>query len=202
LVWFLFLLGAVVVVGLFIWDYRKKTARREAASKERFEQIFKSRSGAATPETVPGAVAVSPAAAPARPAEVTSSPGFTLKERFLGPPQTLVYLLLKAALPDHGVFPSVALASIVSVTGKGMNHDQQGRLSMSLLDFVVCDRDMHVVAVIELEVMSGGEAPGMERYKVDCLRAAGVRRIALNPKSLPARDVLRNRVLGGADGPR
>jgi hypothetical protein len=201
LVWFLFLLGATAIVGLFLWDYRKKTARREAASKERFEQIFKSRTRAAAPQTVPVTVSVSPAAAPARPAEATGSPGFTLKERFLGPPQTLVYLLLKAAMPDHGVFPNVTLASIVSVPGRGMEHDQQRRLSTCLLDFVICDRDMHIVAVLELEVMNGAEAPGMERDKLDCLRAAGVRRIVLNPKSLPSRDALRNRVMGGVDGP-
>jgi hypothetical protein len=196
LIWFFLVLGMAGIVGVFIWDYRRKAARRETASKQRFEQIFKG-----------GAVPASPAAAPAPvpPVSVVSTPeaqasvtAFPPRDRFLGQSETLVYLLLKTGLPDHQIFANVTLASILAVPGRGADREQQlRRLSACTLDFVVCDRNMRVVAVVDLESPGSVDAAGAQRYKSDSLKAAGVRQVRLNVASLPSRATLRELVSGG-----
>jgi len=189
--WFLLLLGVTVVIGVFVWDYRRKAARREAASKQRFDRMFKTPPPAAD---APAPVAADvPAAAP-----VPKLAVFPPRGRFLGQPETLVYLLLKTAMPDHVVFAGVTLASVLDVPGTGFDREQQlRRLSTCPLDFVVCDRDMRIVAVVEIERPGAADPSGMDRYKLDCLEAAAVRRVALNPKALPPREALRALIGGG-----
>lgn len=184
MIWFLFLLVLGCVIGVFVWDYRKKAAAREAARKERFDQMFKQKAG------------VPPDAAPAPDSQVVSVPnapvGFSARGRFLDRPETLVYLLLKAGMPDHLVFANVTLAAVLSAQGNGYDRDQQHRrLSACALDFVVCDREMRIVAVVDVGAARGGDSPGMEQYKSDCLKAAGVRQVRVDPASLPSREALR-----------
>ena len=122
------------------------------------------------------------------------------RSRFLGQRETLVYLLLKTGMPDHQIFAGVTLASVISVPGVGFDREQQlRRLSAYLLDFVVCDRNMRIIAVVDMEAPGSADATGMERYKSDCLTAAGVRLVRINPMSLPPRDAIRGLILGGPD---
>lgn len=193
MLWILFLLVLVCVIGVFVWDYRKKAAGREAARKERFDQIFRQKAGAAPPEAA-SANAFQAAAAPA-PEPVR----FSAKERFLGRPQALVYLLLKTGMPDHQVFANVTLASVVSPQVSGFDRQQQERrLAACRVDFVVCDREMRVIAVVELAAPGSADPSGMGPYKSDCLKAAGVRQVCLNPASPPSRESLRALVCEGA----
>jgi hypothetical protein len=199
LIWFLLLLGVVCVAGVFIWDYRRKAARREAASKQRLEQLLKATAEPQPPGTAP--VAVSPVAVVPAPLAQASIAAFPARERFLGQPEALVYLLLKTALPDHQVFARSTLASILNVPGAGYDREQQlRRLSTYAVDFVVCDRNMHIVAVVDLESAGGVDAAGAERYKSDSLKAAGVHLVRVSAKSLPSREALRALVCGGPGG--
>jgi hypothetical protein len=192
MMWVLFLLVLGCVIGVFVWDYRKKAARRESARKERFDQIFRKKAGAAPPEAA-SAAAVQPAVAPA-----TEPAGFSARERFLDRPQALVYLLLKTGMPEHQVFANVTLASVVSPQVSGFDRQQQERrLAACRLGFVVCDREMRIVAVVEVGTPGGGDPSGMERYKSDCLKAAGVRQVCVDPSALPSREALRMLVGGG-----
>ncbi|MNC85335.1 hypothetical protein D3C83_09260 [compost metagenome] len=86
--------------------------------------------------------------------------------------------------------------------GGGSGQEQQSRqLSQYRLDFVVCDKNMRVVAAVELEVPGGVDATGAQRFKSDSLKTAGVRLIRINPKALPRRDEIRTLVCGpGAPG--
>lgn len=196
--WILFLLVTAGVIAVFVWDYRRKAARREAASKERLEQIFKTKAGAMPPDASPAAVS-SIATAPVSKAPA-GAPAFPARERFLGHPETLVYLLLKTGIPDHQIFANVTLASVISVPGVGFDREQQlRRLSTYLFDFVVCDRNMRIVAVLDMEAPGSADTSGMERYKSDCLMAAGVRLVRINPMSLPSRDAIRGLICGAPD---
>lgn len=201
--WYLFLLVVACVAAVLVWDFRRKAARREAASKERFEQIFKAKAAAAT------ASESSPAAppstgAPAAPKPSAGVSALSARERFLGQPQTLVYFLLKTGIPDLQVFANVTLASVVSVPGEeGPDREQKlRRLSQCQLDFVVCDRDMRIVAVVDMDAPESRDTAGMQRFKSDCLMAAGVRLIRINPMSLPSREQMRGLVCGGPDAAR
>ena len=195
--WYLFLLVVTGVSAVFVWDFRRKAARRKAASKERFERIFEAKAAAAaTPESSPAAAAF--AAAPKPPAGVSALPA---RERFLSRPQTLAYFLLRTGLPDFQIFANVTLASVVSVPqAEGPDREQQlRRLSQCQLDFVVCDRDMRIISVVDLDATVNRDTAGMQRYKSDCLTAAGVRLIRINPLSLPSREEMRGLVCGGPD---
>lgn len=195
--WFLFLLVVACVVAVVIWDFRRKTARREAASKERFEQIFKAKATAATtPE--PSSAAAPSTGAPTAPKPSAGTSALAARERFLGQPQTLVYFLLKTGIPDHSIFANATLASVLNAQGGSLDREQQlRRLSQCPLDFVVCDRDMRVVAVVDLDSPESGDTAGAQRFKADCLAAAGVRFIRINPMSPPSREEMRGLVCGG-----
>ena len=188
---FLFFLTACLLIGILIWDYQRKSAIREAASRERFEQVFKEKLLTAPPE-------------PARVAPATYTPPIAIprrvKERFLEPPETLIYYLLRAGIPDHAVFAKVPLASFVSASGAAADREYQTRqLSQHHVDFVVCDRNMRVVAGLELRHAAGvAAAAGNSRFVAETLRAVGIRLVEIDGAALPRREEIRKLVLGDA----
>jgi hypothetical protein len=187
----LLLLAMAGGVGFAIWNFSRKAAERKAASEARFEKMFKGREQAlAEPQPPvaavgdPPAPAKAPAAAPAAPPVAT--------QRFLGKAESLIYYFLKAGLPDLEVFASVSLARVLAATGNGRERaEQQRRLSQYQLDFVVCDKNMRLVAVVEVESAAGAEAAGDQRLKSDLLKQAGVRLVRISPAELPRRDQVR-----------
>ena len=201
MVWFLFLLVTAGVVAVFVWDYRKKAASREASRKDRFDRIFQSKAAGGSPGNAEAASAGDDPAAGGIP-EMPKPPVPAAVERFLSPPERLAYLLLRAGIPDHEVFARVTLSAVVTPPGTGIDREQhRRRLSQYQIDFVVCDREMRVVAAIELETTAGRpEAAADQRVKTDCLKAAGIRLVQLNPAALPRRDALRALVYGEPTG--
>jgi len=185
--WYLLLLAAAGVVVYAVWNFRRKTASRLAASAARFEKMLKGQA----------ASAVSPqpqAAAPAEPSVAANAPPATpaapsvATQRFLGQAESLLYYLLKAGLPDFEVFAGVSLARVVGVAGNGRDRELQlRRLSQCQLDFVICDKSMKVVSVVELESAAGAGAAGDQRFKSDLLKQAGIRLVRVNPAALPRR---------------
>ena len=200
--WYLSLLVAAGVVAVFIWDYRRKAAQREAASKERFEQMFKGRSPAAQP---PGSIPVPAAAIPSAVtgAAPNTPPVAALpKGYFLGRAEALVYYLLKAGVPRHEVFANVTLASIVGVPDSvigSAREQQQRRLAQYQVDFIVCDKDLRVIAAVELDTAQAADAAGAQRFKADCLKAAGIRLVRVNPSALPRAEEI-GPLLAGSEG--
>ena len=195
--WLLFILIVGTIVAYCVWEYRRKAAERAAASMERFTQMFEAKPVAAP---APGS---SPKPAPVsaeRPMPVpppAAAAALHGRERFLGKAETLLYYLLKTGIPGHEVFANVTLASVMEGPGGGSGQEQQSRqLSHHRLDFVVCDKNMRIVAAVELEAPGGADAAGAQRFKSDSLKAAGVRLIRINPKALPRREELRVQVCG------
>ena len=119
------------------------------------------------------------------------------RERFLGKAETLVYRLLKAGIPDHEVFANVTLAAVIG----GRNEQDSRRLSQYRLDFVVCDKDMRVVAAIEVETGGAASAAGEQRFKADSLKAAGIGLVRINVAALPRREEIRPLVCGRPAAP-
>lgn len=192
---YLFLLAGAVGIGYAVWSYRRKSAEKEAASKARFEQMFDPRRAQAAPATEVTA-AVSPAAAQPEKAQPAASVSGA-RERFLGPPATLAYYLLKAGLPDCEIFANVPLSAVVGAPGSGLEREQLlRRLSQYLLDFVVCDKSMRIVAAVEMDTAGGADAAGARQFKADCLKQAGVRLVRLDPAARPRRDQIRDLISG------
>jgi hypothetical protein len=187
----LFLLVAAGAIAYFAWDFRRKAAVREAATKKRFEEMFRAQPASApTPDTSPAAIPASTVVPETKaPAAVAAPPA---RGRFLGQRETLLYRLLKAGIPDHEIFANVALASVAG----GRNEQETRRLAQYRLDFVVCDKGMRVVAAVEFEPAGGAQAIGDQHFKVDCLKAAGINLVRINPAALPRRDEVRGLVCG------
>lgn len=196
--WFLFLLAVAGSVAFTIWNFHRKTAARKAASEARFEKIFKGPAQVpANPPPPAAAPAESSAPAKAPPAALVTPPAAA--QRFLGQAESLLYYLLKAGLPDSEVFAGVSLARVVGAAGEG-REQQLRRLAQYQLDFVVCDKNMQVVAVVEVESAAGADAAGDRRVKSDLLKQAGIRLIRINPAALPQREQIR--VLIDGDSPQ
>lgn len=201
--WFLlFLLVLAAVIGYFFWDFRRKTAAREAASSKRFAEMMRAPAAApARPEPSSAAAPTpSPAPAPQEPAGAKVPGAVTTRpatERFLGQAQTLLYYLLKTGVPELEVFANVSLASVVGASGSGSEREQQlRRLAQYQLDFVVCDKSMRVIAAVEMESAGGAEAAGAQRFRADCLKEAGIRLVRVSPAAPPKRDQIRSLVRG------
>ena len=150
--------------------------------------------GAAATAAKPAAP-VSPAAAPgAKPATPAAAAAVG---RFLGQPQTLVYRLLKAAISDHEIFANVAMVSVI-----GSKSEQEARrLAPYRLDFVVCDKAMHVVSVVEMEAGDGLQAAGEQHFKAESLKAVGIRLVRIDVAKPPRREEIRELVCGQPASP-
>jgi hypothetical protein len=200
MVWTLFFFVVAGVIAVFVWDYRRKAARRNIASRERFDQAFGTKSAPPAETAQSGVRAVTPVPAP--PPVAAAAQTFLARERFLSQPGTLIYRLLKAGLPDHEIFSNVPLASLLDVPGKGYEREQQvRRLLQYQMDFVVCDKSMRIVAAVELEQAAGAGPGGERRFKEECFQASGIRLVRINPAGAPRHDEMRDLVLGGSPKP-
>ena len=117
----------------------------------------------------------------------------------MGPPDTLVYLLLRTAVPEYEVFARVALSTFVSA--EGADAETRRRLSQTPVDFLICDREMRAVVAIELDVAGRAEMSGERRIRAETLQAAGIRLVRLNAAALPRRAEARSLIVGGASAP-
>ena len=198
--WYFLAVMAVVAAGI-IWNYRRNAVRREAASRERFTKML-SPAGPAVPSapTAPVAIADERAVAPvAAPEEAPGIP-YAPRAHVLTPAEKLVYYLLRTGLPDLEVFPKVPLPAVVDVPGKGYDLEQQlRRLSRQVIDFVVCDKEMKVVAAVQFAA-NGPEAVVAQRIRAECLKSAGIRLLTVEPGALPKRAEVRAFICGDTGG--
>ncbi len=187
MIYYLVALVPFALFGYVLWAYHRKAAEKEAVRQERLALLMaESQRNAVVGEGEPGAV-------PAKKLEpVRQGAAWAPRERFLSQAEAVVYYLLKSALRrDHEIYVHVALAAVVTVGGAvpGFEREQRlRRLTQHELDFVICDKDLRVVAAIELNQENA--APERE-LKVECLKSAGIRLIELDPRALPRRDEIR-----------
>ena len=190
----------VAAIAYIIWDHRRKVAARNAESAGRLHELL---SVTAQPQHDHGAASSAEATAPPaalRAEPPPSAPLYATRDRLLTPPQTLLYYLLRTGLPDHVVFARMTLASILEA-GPGLSgfarEEQLRRLAALTVDFVVSDKNMQPVAVVELAAHGPGSAAQADRDSARTrLVAAGVRYVELDPKQLPRKDAMRAVVLG------
>jgi len=194
-------LGAIVFV---IARYRRKRAEREAEREKQVALLF-AEARNARKDAESGAPAVQAAtAAGAAPATAPATPAASLylaRERLLAPPYSLVYLLLRTALPEHEIFVNLPLGDLVDVGPQWQGLERENRLrrlGQQRVDYVICTRQLGVVAVV---IVAGGVAPDAaglegERLRNEALSAAGIRVVRLEPSKLPRHPELRAQVLG------
>ncbi|TMG98587.1 MAG: DUF2726 domain-containing protein [Betaproteobacteria bacterium] len=129
---------------------------------------------------------------------------YLLRSRFLSKAESVVYLLLKAAFPRHEIFARVRLADVlqVKIGPQGMERLRAFRkIANQHVGFVVCDRDMTIVAIVdskEPEQVQNPRDQKLEIIKQRCLQAAQVKYMCVYPPTLPRYRELREQILGPA----
>lgn len=197
--WYFLAVMAALMAAL-IWNHRRNAAKREAASKERFREMLKAGPATAAPAGEPAAAVASPAV-PA--AEAAPEPGiaYAARPHLLSPAEKLIYYLLRTGLPDLEVFAKVPLAAVIEAPGMGYDHEQQlRRLARQVLDFVVCDKGMKIMAGVQLAAV-GPEAVVAQRIRSECLKSAGIRLVTIDPSALPKRAEVRAFICDGTAVP-
>ena len=179
----------IAAVAYIVWDHKRKAAAREAASAGRMEELL----GVA--QHAPRAEPTEPSLAhePAPPAAT-----FVLRERFMSPPQTLLYYLLKTGLPDCLVLAQVPVAALLdpSPTLAAYAREEQARtFARHIVDFAILDRSTRPLAVVNL--LAGADASRAASLQMKTwMVAAGVRYVELDATALPRKEAVRGLVLG------
>jgi len=200
-IWYLLVLAPFIAVPILWWSYRNKVRQQESESGARWERFASSAKAdgldgaAAAPAATPVSAAAIVAAAAA-----TAAPQFTRRARTLDAVQTVVYYLLKTALPDHEVMPQLTLARLLDVPANVVGTERELRvrgLAQHVVDFVVCNKALQVVAAIDLlEQAPPAALMSPTDFKSQCLAQAGIRHLRLIRTALPKRDAVRALVLG------
>jgi hypothetical protein len=129
---------------------------------------------------------------------------YLLRPRFLSKAESVVYLLLRAAFPRHEIFARIRLADVlqVKIGPQGMERLRAFRkIANQHVGFVVCDRDMTIVAIVdskEPDQVINPRDQKLEIIKQRCLQAAQVKYICVYPPQLPRYRELREQILGPA----
>jgi hypothetical protein len=129
---------------------------------------------------------------------------YLLRSRFLSKAEGTVFLLLKAAFPRHEIFARIRLADVlqVKIGPQGMERLRAFRkIANQHVGFVVCDRDMTIVAIVdarEPDQLINPRDQKLEIIKQRCLQAAQVKYICVYPPQLPRYRELREQILGPA----
>lgn len=129
---------------------------------------------------------------------------YLLRPRFLSKSEAAVFLLLKAAFPRHEVFARVRLADVlqVKIGPQGLERLRAFRkIANQHVGFVVCDRDMTIIAIVDLREPDHVVDPRdqkLETIKQRCLSAAQVKYVCVYPPQLPRYRDLREQILGTA----
>ena len=105
----------------------------------------------------------------------------------LSQPEQVLYHRLAAALPEHIVLAQVQLSRVLGVK-KGFDFNAwNNRINRMSYDFVVCEKDFRVIAIIELDDKSHEKASRIEAdaKKERATAAAGIPLIRWRPGDLP-----------------
>jgi Protein of unknown function (DUF2726) len=186
---YLLLLAPFVAIPILWWHYRGRMAAKDSMSDARWQEIVVS--STADPAVVPVAAVAAP---------LLPRAGFARRERLLDPAQTVLYYVLKNGLPDHEVMPRVGLAQVLDVPAEVADSEREQRLrslAQHTVDFVVCNKALQVVAVIDLPVQEPALMTPAQDFKSRIFSQAGIRYLRLSRKALPKRDAVRVLVLGG-----
>lgn len=120
-----------------------------------------------------------------RPREEASWPVYARKP--LSPPEQQLYQRLTRAFPNHIILSQVALPAMVGVKKGHDFRTWNNRFNRLYADFVICERDFRVAAVIELDDRSHDHPrrQDADARKAAALAAAGIPLHRLNVNPLP-----------------
>jgi hypothetical protein len=105
---------------------------------------------------------------------------------------------LVAALPDHYVFPQVAMTALLEAASSDRKaaHSDRLKIAQQRTDYVVCTREGEVVAVVELDDRTHSLAK--DALRDSRLEQAGIRTVRFQSRNKPTPAAIRVTVLGAA----
>jgi hypothetical protein len=103
---------------------------------------------------------------------------------------------LVVALPEHYVFPQVAMGALIAPASsdKKLAHADRLRVAQQRVDYVICDKMCKVVVVIELDDRTHQQAKDQRRD--ERLTQAAIRTVRFQSKAKPDGKTIRDAVLG------
>ncbi len=196
---FVALIAGFVYAGLRL---KRTRAEHRARSEERAAELLQTlrEHGARVRTQAPEPV---PAGAPSverrpNPQASVASP-LRRKPSLLNAPQRMLYLLLRAAMPDHIVMACIRLADLVEPPSRqSLTPDAETRMRQLLLeraDCVVLNSELMPLAAV-MVYDAATEQPTDERIKAEALRELGIRFLRFRADSLPRPAEMRALVLG------
>jgi hypothetical protein len=166
-------------VGWLILRVRNKLQRaaEEARAREAafVDALGSARLQASPPAPAPArASAVAAPVVPSPPALVGAGAGGALRA-YLSDNGAQAFWLLKAALPEHEIFPRGSLQGVLGPLAPGKDLK---------VDFVVCSADFRPVAVVDL--VATDDLPPVVTLKAERLMAVGIAYVRWDGQALPS----------------
>lgn len=120
----------------------------------------------------------------------------------LSQPEQVLYFRLIQALPEHIILAQVQLSRLLGVK-KGNNYQAwSNRINRMSADFVVCNKDSSIVAVIELDdaTHQREDRQTADAKKDKALASAGVRIVRWQAKSIPSIAAIQSALMPNISG--
>jgi hypothetical protein len=105
---------------------------------------------------------------------------------------------LVAALPDHYVFPQVAMSAILQASSDNRKQAYSDflKIAQHRVDYLVCDKQCAIIAVVELDDRTHSAAK--DALRDSRLEQAGIRTVRVPSKNKPTKEELHNLVVGSS----
>jgi hypothetical protein len=102
---------------------------------------------------------------------------------------------LVVALPDHYIFPQIAMSALLqpASTDGRTAHGDRLRIAQQRVDYVVCTKTCEAVAVVELDDRTHSQAK--DQLRDSRLEQAGIRTVRFQSRDKPNATVIRKMVL-------
>jgi len=123
-------------------------------------------------------------------------PGYRYKsKRLLTQNEQEFFALLVGALPEHYVFPQVSFGALLQPDTSSRNnqfHRTRGTFSQKIADYVICTKELRVLAIVELDDRSHNSARDGKRDAM--LKQAGYTVIRWHSRNKPTGEEIRERL--------
>lgn len=108
---------------------------------------------------------------------------------------------LVVALPDHYIFPQVAMSALLQPASAGTRtaHADRLRIAQQRVDYVVCTKSCDIVAIVELDDRTHSVAK--DQLRDARLGQGDIRTVRFQSRSKPRADAIRTTILGPGPGP-
>ena len=102
---------------------------------------------------------------------------------------------LVAALPDHTIFPQVAMSALLepASSDKKQAHSDRLRISQKRIDYVVCNKRCDVIAVVELDDKTHSRTK--DKVRDERLEQAGIRTLRFQSREKPTAEEIRAAIM-------